>query len=166
MSGSTATSTEINAEVNRLFDALSHYKTSVIPLLDGVMAGFALVAPVTVEQINALPVRDRARLWKHMLTAGVSLAAEIGERKHEDMLAELGYASIAAVIEDAPNHLSGQDLATAVNTLTRVGALLVLVDGLLDSAAVADITNRVCEAKAATADVADNIRPILKAAAV
>lgn len=135
-------------EANRLTDSMNTYNNTLVPGFNALLAGYGLVEPVTIEQINALTLKQQGAIFQALGPIVTAIGKEIAGRTVEaNLLAGGGYASIDAAIADVPNHFSGQSATSVATDLTQTKNTLTVLDAQMSAAFLLDNLNRIVAVK-------------------
>lgn len=151
-------SSTLLTEANRLTDSMNLYNGTLVSGFNSLLAGYGLVEPVTIEQINALTLKQQGAIFQALGPVVTAIGKEIADRTIEaNLLAGGGYVSIDAAIADVPNHFTGQTKINIETNLTQTKNTLQVLDAQMSAAFLLDLLNRVVAVKGSVADSASHM---------
>lgn len=148
------------AENNRLRAATNTYNNTVVPKINALLAGYGLIEPVTLEQIEGLTLKQLGAVLRDISTVLGLMGMEISDRKLESNLADAGYSGIADAVADIPNHLTGDSATYADITLNHTINNIGVLESLVDSGLMLTLLSKVVDIKNAVETTAGDMTEI------
>lgn len=148
-------------EANRLTDSMNTYNNTLVPGFNALLAGYGLVEPVTIGQINALTLKQQGAILQALGAVVDAIGKEIATRTVEvNLLIGGGYASIDAAIADVPNHFTGADRTAIETNLTQTKNTVQVLDAQMSAAFLLDLVNRVVAIKNSVATASSQMKRV------
>lgn len=153
-------STLVN-ESNKLTDSINTYNNTLVAGFNSLLAGYGLVEPVTIEQVNTLTLKQQGAIFQALGAVVTAIGKEISSRTIEgNLLTGGGYSSIDAAITDVPTHFTGGARTAIETNLTQAKNTVQVLDAQMSAAFLLDILNRIVTVKNSVAEAASHMQRV------